>query len=62
MDFMIGMSFKGCPLTLVVNYIPTEENVANIFMKALHRLKFEGFVERLGLRDDGGKEERSTKP
>ena len=46
---------------LVVNYIPIKENVADIFMKALHRPKFEGFVERLGLRDDGGKEERTTR-
>ena len=46
---------------LVVNYVPTKENVADIFMKALHRPKFEGFMERLGLRDDGGKEERTTR-
>ena len=47
---------------LVVKYIPTKENVADIFTKAIHRLKFEGFVKRLGLRDNGGKEERTTKP
>ena len=45
---------------LVVNYIPTKENVADIFMKALYRPKFKGFVKRLGLRDNGGKEERKN--
>ena len=38
-----------------VTYIPTEENVADIFMKALARPKYEGFIERLGLRDKGGR-------
>ena len=34
-------------------YIPTDENVANIFTKALLRPRFMGFVESLGLRDKG---------
>ena len=32
-----------------VQYIPTAENVSDIFTKALPRPKFEVFVERLGL-------------
>ena len=32
-----------------VEYVPTAENVADIFTKALPRPKFESFVERLGL-------------
>ena len=34
---------------IVVGYIPSEDNVADIFMKALPRLKFIQFVGRLGL-------------
>ena len=45
---------------LSVTYIPTEENMANIFTKALARPKFEGFVERLGLREVKGSEEGTT--
>ena len=44
---------------VMINYIPTEDNVANIFMKALPRPKFEGFVEQLGLTDEEGKKERT---
>ena len=36
-----------------VTYIPSEENVADIFMKALARPKYEGFVKKLGLRNEG---------
>ena len=42
-----------------VEYIPTAENVADVFMKALARPKFEVFVERLGL--GGIKEGRKNK-
>ena len=35
---------------IVVNYIPTAENVADIFTKSLAKPKFESFVEGLGLR------------
>ena len=38
-----------------VIYIPTEENIVDIFTKALARLKYEGCVERLGLREEGGR-------
>ena len=34
-------------------YIPMDENVADIFTKALPRPRFIGFVESLGLRDEG---------
>ena len=34
--------------------------MANIFTKVLARPKFEGFVERLGLREVKGSEERTT--
>ena len=44
---------------LSITYIPTKENVANIFTKALARPKFEGFVKRLGLREVKGSEERT---
>ena len=39
------------------NYIQMDENVMDIFTKALPRPRFMGFVESLGLRD-GGKEQR----
>ena len=45
---------------LSITYIPTEENMANIFNKALVRPKFKGFVERLGLREVKGSEEGTT--
>ena len=35
---------------IVVNYIPTAENIADIFTKSLAKPKFESFVEGLGLR------------
>ena len=38
-----------------VTYIPTEENMVDIFMKALARLKYEGFIKKLGLRDERGR-------
>ena len=38
-----------------VTYIPTEENIADIFTKVLARPKYKGFIERLGLRDKGGR-------
>ena len=34
-----------------VTYIPTNENVADIFTKALARPKYVAFVEKLGLRE-----------
>ena len=40
-----------------ITYVPTEENMADIFTKALARPKFKGFVERLGLREVKGSEE-----
>ena len=42
---------------LSITYIPTEENMANIFTKALARPKFKGLVKRLGLREVKGSEE-----
>ena len=45
---------------LLITYVPTEENMADIFTKALARPKFEGFVERLGLREVKGSEEGTT--
>ena len=41
-----------------LKYIPTDENVANIFTKALPRPKFEEFMEKLGLRTLEGKNKR----
>ena len=46
---------------ILITYIPTEENIADIFTKALARPKFEGFIERLGLREEGKEDERATK-
>ena len=34
-----------------IEYVLTEENVADIFTKALARPRFKGFVEKLGLKD-----------
>ena len=34
-----------------VRYIPTDDNVSDIFTKALPKPKFQQFVEQLGLRD-----------
>jgi len=34
-----------------IEYVPTEENIADIFTKALARPRFKGFVEKLGLKD-----------
>ena len=45
---------------LSITYVPTKENVVNIFTKVLARPKFKGFVERLGLREVKGSEERTT--
>jgi hypothetical protein len=36
-----------------LSYIPTHDNVADIFTKALPRPKFQVFVELLGLKDTG---------
>ena len=38
-----------------INYILTEDNVADIFTKALARPKFQTFVEKLGMRAVGKK-------
>ena len=38
------------------DYVPTDENVADIFTKALLRPRFMGFVKSLGLRVLGKKE------
>ena len=46
---------------ITITYIPTEENVADILTKALVRLKFKAFVERLGLRGRKEESERGTK-
>ena len=46
---------------ILITYIPTEENIANIFAKALARPKFEGLVEKLGLREERKEVERTTK-
>ena len=46
---------------ITITYIPTEENVADIFTKALARPKFEVFIERLGLRGRKEESERGTK-
>ena len=45
---------------IVVTYIPTGENVADIFMKALARPKFEGFVGKLGLKREKEKSEKRS--
>ena len=41
-----------------VKYIPTSENVADIFMKPLVQPKFEEFAKKLGLKALGRKEEQ----
>ena len=41
-----------------VEYVPTAENVADIFTKALPRPKFKSFVERLGLATMGEEGEK----
>ena len=46
---------------ITITYIPTEENVADIFTKALTRPKFEAFIERLGLRGRKEESKRGTK-
>jgi len=33
-----------------MEYIPTNDNVADIFTKSLAKLKFQQFVEQLGLK------------
>ena len=38
-----------------MEYIPTQENVADVFMKALARPRFKGFVKGLGLRELEGR-------
>ena len=37
---------------IVVSYVPTQENVSDVFTKALSKPKFQCFVEMLGLRDE----------
>ena len=46
---------------ITITYIPTEENIADIFTKALAKPKFEMFVERLGLRGRKEADEKGTK-
>ena len=46
---------------IIVSYIPTDENVSDIFTKALARPKFQKFVEMLGLRDDSKEERRKER-
>ena len=43
---------------IFVNYIPSEENVADIFTKPLAKPKFEGFIETLGLKNINQKGEQ----
>ena len=38
-----------------MEYIPTQENIADVFMKALARPRFKEFVEGLGLRELEGR-------
>ena len=38
---------------ITVKYIPTDENVSDIFTKALPKPKFQRLVELLGLREAG---------
>ena len=45
---------------LSITYIPTKENIADIFTKALGRPKFKSFVERLGLKELKERRERKT--
>ena len=45
-----------------MEYIPTDENIADIFTKALARPRFVGFVERLGLGELGKEDEQQKKP
>ena len=42
---------------ITMTYILTGENVVDIFTKALARPKFEGFVKKLGLREENEKGE-----
>ena len=46
-----------------ISYILTDENVSDVLTKALVRLKFEQFIEALGLRrlERKGREERMTR-
>ena len=46
-----------------ISYIPMDENVSDVLTKALVRLKFEQFIEALGLRrlERKGREERMTR-
>jgi hypothetical protein len=39
---------------ITVNYIPTEDNIANLFMKALPRPQFEKLVKMMGLHSKAG--------
>ena len=44
-----------------VTYIPTDENVADIFTKVLARPKYVAFIKRLGLRKEKQAEKRGVK-
>ena len=46
---------------ITMTYILTGENVVDIFTKALARPKFEGFVKKLGLREENETGEKGTK-
>ena len=43
---------------IFVKYIPSEENVADIFTKPLASPKFEGFITKLGLKNINQKGEQ----
>ena len=45
-----------------MEYVPTDENDADIFTKALARPRFVRFVERLGLGELGKEDEQQKKP
>ena len=47
---------------VLVVYIPTDENLAKIFMKALAKVKFQHFVKLLGLHMRGSVEVLQVKP
>ena len=44
----------------LVNYISTEQNISDVLTKALARLKFEQFIEMLGLRELKDKKEKEA--
>ena len=46
---------------IVVSYIPTDENVSDVFTKALAKSKFQRFVKMLGLRNKSEEEQKKER-